>query len=168
MAYNLEQNFDFSPSNIFNNNNLLQKTPPNSSFNNNLMNNPLIQNNQVIEEEPTKSLQERIGLLVGKNDVGVNNIIINRRINVNPLTNMNYLNNNFIMNDLNNINNNNLNNNINNFYNNTNTTQTNEEEDDNQENQEAPYILNFNSDDDKDIEDDIKNNNGNTLISLYK
>ena len=153
MANNLEQNFDYSPSNIFNNN-FLKNTPSSNS-----LNNILIQNNQSNEEGPTKTLQERIGLLVGKNDTNNFNFNINRKNNVNPLSNMNFLNNNFMMNDLIN-NNNNTNNNTNNYYNNTNTTQTNEDED---ENQEEAYILNFNSDDEKDIEDDIQNNMNNNI-----
>lgn len=153
MANNLEQNFDYSPSNIFNNN-FLKNTPSSNS-----LNNILIQNNQSNEEGPTKTLQERIGLLVGKNDTNNFNFNINRKNNVNPLSNMNFLNNNFMMNDLIN-NNNNTNNNANNYYNNTNTTQTNEDED---ENQEEAYILNFNSDDEKDIEDDIQNNMNNNI-----
>ena len=151
MTNNLEQNFDFSPSNIFNNNNFLKNTPSSNS-----LNNILIQNNQSNEEGPTKTLQERIGLLVGKTETNNYNFNINRKNNVNPLSNMNFLNNNFMMNDLINNNNNNANNNVNNYYNNTNTTQTNEDED---ENQEEAYILNFNSDDEKDIDDDIQNNN---------
>ena len=50
---NLEQNFDFSPSNIFNNNNFLKNTPTSNS-----LNNILIQNNQSNEEGPTITLQE--------------------------------------------------------------------------------------------------------------
>ena len=152
VANNFEQNFDFSPSNIFNNN-LIKNTPPSNS-----LNNILIQNNQSNEEGQTKTLQERIGLLVGKNDSNNFNFNINRKNNINPLSNMGFMNNNFMMNDFINNTNNNSNNNYNNYYNNTNTTQTNEDED---ENQEEAYILNFNSDDEKDMDDDIQNNNMN-------
>lgn len=62
MANSLEHNFDYSPSNIFNYN-FLKNTPSSNS-----LNNLLIQNNQSNEEGSTKSLQERIGLLVGKNN----------------------------------------------------------------------------------------------------
>ncbi len=33
MSYNLGQNFDFSPSNIFNNNNLIKSNPPSNPIN---------------------------------------------------------------------------------------------------------------------------------------
>ena len=156
LAYNYEQNFDFSPSNIFNNfnnNNFIQGTSPNNPINNMIIQNNTQNNN---EEENSKSLQERIGLLVGKK---YGSIIINKKNNVNPLSNLGFMNNNFMNNDL--INNNNFNNINNNFNINTNTTQTNEEEDENQENQEEAYLLNLNIDDEKDMEEELQSNNTN-------
>ena len=153
LAYNYEQNFDFSPSNIFNNfnnNNFIQGASPT-----NPINNIIIQNNQNNEEGNSKTLQERIGLLVGKNDGG---IIINKKNNVNPLSNIGFMNTNFMNNDLMNNNYSNINNN---YYINTNTTQTNEEEEENQENQEEAYLLNLNIDDEKDLDEEIQNNNNN-------
>ena len=157
IGYNLDQNFDFSPSNIFNNKNCMKSSPPKNSLNNVMM-----QNRQTNEDGDSKPLQERIGLLFGKNDAGGLNFNMSKKNNINPLSNMGFLNNNFMVNDLlnNNNNNNNYNNlNNNNYYLNTNNTQTNDEEDDNQDNQEEAYILNFNSEDDN--EDDIQNNNIN-------
>ena len=170
MAYNIELNFDNSPSNIFNCN-FMQNTPSTNSLNNNnnTSNNniTLLQSTQSNEECATKTLQERIGLLVGKNDINNYNFNINRKNNVNPLstTNFGFINNNFMNNDVVNINNNNnLNNN--NYYNNTNTTQTNEDEEEN--NQEEPYILTFNSEDEKDVDDEVpNNNNANNANNMY-
>ena len=162
----MEQNFNFSPSNIFNNTkNLVQNSSSNKSLNNIR---PPIDNSN--EEEDNKTLQERIGILLGKNDTynlsnnqksnNVNNLnSYNSLNNANPISNIgfignNYFNNNNLMNNLNNNTNNNaINSNINNV-------QQNEEEN---ENQEEVYILNFNSEDenDKDIDDDIPNNNLN-------
>ena len=154
MAYNLDQNFDFSPSNFFNNNNFIQTSPPSNSYNNNLVN----PNNQNNEDRNSQTLQERIGLLVGKTDFGGLNFNMNNK-KTNPLSNMGFFNN-FNMNDfINNNSNNNFNNLNNNNINNANAIQQNEEDDEIPENQEVAYILNFNSDDDKDIEDDNNQNN---------
>ena len=161
-----DQNFNFSPSNIFNNNkNFIQNSSSNNSFN--ILKTP---NEKSNEEEDGKTLQERIGILLGQNEA--NNLIYNQKnnninTNINPLSNMAFLNNNNILNNINNnmnttnINNNNIqiNPNINNTnVNNTNNNQQNEEE---PENQEEVYILNLNSEDenDKDIDDDLQNNN---------
>ena len=158
----IEQNFNFSPSNIFNQNNN-NNMYLNSSSNNSL-NNYKIQKENSIEEEENKTLQERIGILLGKNEsnknnnilINTNNNIINNNIN-NQIQNLNLVNNNFI--NINNNNTNNLNNNQNiNNNNNMNNIPQNEEEN---ENQEEVYILNLNSEDEneKDYEDEIQNNN---------
>ncbi len=168
MTYNIEQNFDFSPSNIFNCNYMQNKnTPSTNSLNNNNTNNTnnaLLQNTPSNEGGISKTLQERIGLLVGKNDPNPNNFTfnINRKNNINPLstTNFGFINNTYMNNDMI-INNNNNNNFNNNYYNNTNTTQTNEDEEEN--NQEEAYVLDFNSDDEN---DGTQNNNPNNNTNI--
>ena len=58
-----DQNFNFSPSNIFNNNkNFIQNSSSNNSFN--ILKTP---NEKSNEEEDGKTLQERIGILLGQN-----------------------------------------------------------------------------------------------------
>ena len=160
----IEQNFNFSPSNIFNQNNN-NNIYLNSSSNNSL-NNYKIQKENSIEEEENKTLQERIGILLGKNESNKNNnILINHNTNTNniinnninnQINNLNLVNNNYI--NINNNNTNNLNNNQNINNNNINNIPQNEEEN---ENQEEVYILNLNSEDEneKDYEDEIQNNN---------
>ena len=164
----IEQNFNFSPSNIFNQNNN-NNIYLNSSSNNSL-NNYKIQKENSIEEEENKTLQERIGILLGKNESNKNNnILINHNTNTNTNTNnvinnninnqinnLNLVNNNYI--NINNNNTNNLNNNQNINNNNINNIPQNEEEN---ENQEEVYILNLNSEDEneKDYEDEIQKNN---------
>ena len=46
MSYNFGQNFDFSPSNIFNNNNLMKSNPPSDP-----LNDALIHNNHINDDE---------------------------------------------------------------------------------------------------------------------
>ena len=161
-----EQNFNFSPSNIFNNNNNNNLIQNSSSTNS--QNNIKIQNEKSNEDEESGTLQERIGILLGKNEPSNNNTSHNTKNNmnnnngINPLSNMGNMNINFFSNNNNMINNNMYNNNINNDTNNANNNnQQNEEEYDNQGNQDEVYILNLNSEDenDKDIDDDILNNN---------
>ena len=165
-----EQNFNFSPSNIFNNNNNFIHN--NSSANS--QNNIKIQNEKSKEEEENRTLQERIGLLLGKNDTN-NNVVqnsknnsINNNNSVNPLSNIGLMN----INYFNNNNNNTINSNNNNLYNNhninnNNNQNNNQPNEDEFDNQDEVYILNLNSEDenDKDIDDEIltnildKNNN---------
>jgi len=88
-----DQDFNFSPSNIFNNNkNFIQNSSSNNSFN--ILKTP---NEKSNEEEDGKTLQERIGILLGQNEA--NNLIYNQKnnninTNINPLSNMAFLNNN--------------------------------------------------------------------------
>ena len=176
-----EQNFNFSPSNIFNNKNNNNNFIINSSSAKS-QNNTKILNEKSNEEEENRPLQERIGILMQKNDSS-NNVIPNNKNNIgintynnnsiNPLSNIGLINNNYFnsnsninMTNSNSINNNSIynnnNHNINNINNNNqNNNQINEEEFDNQDNQDEVYILNLNSEDenDKDIDDDILNNN---------
>ena len=153
LSPNIEHNLNFSPSNIFNKNNI------NNSNN--------IKNEENKDNNDNETLQDRIGILLEKND---NNININNNINqknnannsfnnMNQITNLGGFNsNNYFNNYMNNINNNANSNNLNN-----NINEKNEEEFDNQD---EVYILNFNSEDEKDLEDDnnINNNNNNNNI----
>ena len=158
----MEQNFNFSPSNIFNKNNNINSNSNNlvqNNSSNNSLNNIKPQTEKSNEEEDNKTLQERIGILLGKNENNNllyvhknNNVNINN--NINPISNMGFGNNNFF--NVHYMNNNNINNNVIN-NNNANNTQQNEDE---LENQDEVYILNFNSEDenDKDIDDETTNN----------
>ena len=162
----MEQNFNFSPSNIFNknNNNINSNNIKQNNSSNNSLNNLKLQTEKSNEEEDNKTLQERIGILLGKNESNNllytqknNNMNINN--NINPMSNMGFINNN---NYFNFNNNNNINNNLNNVNNNiiTNNNATNPQQNEDEfENQDEVYILNFNNEDenDKDIEDETPN-----------